>query len=324
MHITSDCSYSARRASDEEGPRSVPRDSENAYDDGRQVLIVGRPLNERAHVRTEKPRHTPLVRRLAAELRVELADVVGTGLGGRVAKRDVMQAAERGPARRAMTVSHSHPVRTLGRGESLIAAVEVDVTDVLALRESLKLSLAGIERSENALMPFLARAAIDALQGNQALNTTVQRTTGAGAPSSRCDVAITVDTPLGSLAPVLRDAGVLSVPGLARRIADLTERARKGRLAEDEHAAASFTITARDDVLFEAPTIQPPQVATLSFGAVLRRAAVIDHPELGEVIAVRRMVMVALRVDERVVDGSLASRFLRDIKKSLESPRFDV
>lgn len=239
-----------------------------------------------------------------------------------MAKRDVIHAAEGAAASRAQNTSTVQPVRSISRADGLISAIEVDVTDVLDQNErGQNASASGRAR---ALLPFVTRAALDGIQRGPALNATVSPTTGQVVHNATCNLAITVDTAEGPVAGVLRNANVLSVPGLERRIADLSQRARQRRLSVDELTAATFAITGGRDVLFEAPPIRPPQAATLGVGSAVRRAAVLDHPELGEVIAVRWMVMVAVRFDERAVDGALAASFLQGIKSTLERARFDL
>jgi pyruvate dehydrogenase E2 component (dihydrolipoamide acetyltransferase) len=127
--------------------------------------------------------------------------------------------------------------------------------------------------------------------------------------------------------PVIRDAGRLSVGGLAHAIADVAERTRANRISPDELSGGTFTVTNTGSrgALFDAPIINQPQVAILGTGAVVRRpVVVIDSAAGSEGIAIRSMVYLALTYDHRLVDGAVAARFLVAIRSRLEDGRFEV
>ena len=130
------------------------------------------------------------------------------------------------------------------------------------------------------------------------------------------NVAIAVDTEKGLLTPVIKNAGDLNVAGLARKIADVAERTRANKIGPDELSGGTFTLTNTGSrgALFDTPIINQPQVAILGTGTVVKRPVVIDDPNLGETIAVRQMVYLALTYDHRLVDGADAARFLSDVK----------
>ena len=142
----------------------------------------------------------------------------------------------------------------------------------------------------------------------------------------RENLAFAVDTEKGLITPVIRDAGDLSVAGLAKKIADVAERTRTNKIGPDELSGGTFTITNLGSfgALWDTPIINKPQVAILGPGAVVKRPVVIDDPDLGETIAVRHMVYLALTYDHRLVDGADAGRFLADVKKRLEAGQFEV
>jgi 2-oxoglutarate dehydrogenase E2 component (dihydrolipoamide succinyltransferase) len=140
------------------------------------------------------------------------------------------------------------------------------------------------------------------------------------------NLAIAVDTEKGLLTPVIKDAGDLSIAGLARKIVDIAARTRSNKIGPDELAGGTFTLTNTGSrgALFDTPILNQPQVAILGTGTVVKRPVVIDDPNLGETIAVRRMMYLALTYDHRLVDGADAARFLTDVKARLEAAQFEV
>jgi 2-oxoglutarate dehydrogenase E2 component (dihydrolipoamide succinyltransferase) len=125
---------------------------------------------------------------------------------------------------------------------------------------------------------------------------------------------------------VIHNAGDLNLAGLAKRIADLAERARSNKLTPDEISGGTFTLTNTGSrgALFDTPIFTPPQVGILGTGAVVKRAVVVDDPDLGELILPRSMVYLALSYDHRLVDGADAARFLGTIKDRLEGGNFEA
>jgi pyruvate dehydrogenase E2 component (dihydrolipoamide acetyltransferase) len=134
-----------------------------------------------------------------------------------------------------------------------------------------------------------------------------------------------VDTERGLIVPVIHNAGDLNLGGLAKRIADLAERARSNKLTPDEISGGTFTLTNTGSrgALFDTPIFTPPQVGILGTGAVVKRAVVVEDPQLGELILPRSMAYFALSYDHRLVDGADAARFLATIKERLEAGNFE-
>src|SRR5207237_6587556 len=134
-------------------------------------------------------------------------------------------------------------------------------------------------------------------------------------------LGIAVDTERGLMVPVIQNAGDLNIGGLARKIGDLANRTRSGQVAPDELAGGTFTLTNTGSrgALFDTPIINQPQVAILGTGAVVKRAVVVSDEDLGETVAVRSMVYLALSYDHRIVDGADAARFLMTMKERLEA-----
>ncbi|WP_435769537.1 2-oxoglutarate dehydrogenase, E2 component, dihydrolipoamide succinyltransferase [Nocardioides sp. SYSU DS0651] len=308
---------------------------------------------------------TPLVRKLASQHGVDLAQVQGSGVGGRIRKQDVLDAASAQKASASSTPAASGGQASAASGGSAAAApssspsplrgqtvplsrlrkiiaqrmveslqvsaqltqvVEVDVTNVARLRESVKEEFAAREGVKLSYLPFFAKAAIDALKSHPALNATIDTEKGEVTYYDRENVAFAVDTEKGLLTPVVKDAGDLSVSGLAKKIADVAQRTRTNKIGPDELSGGTFTITNLGSVgaLWDTPIINQPQVAILGPGAVVKRPVVIDDPDLGETIAVRHMVHLALTYDHRLVDGADAGRFLQDVKRRLEAAQFEV
>jgi 2-oxoglutarate dehydrogenase E2 component (dihydrolipoamide succinyltransferase) len=311
---------------------------------------------------------TPLVRKMAAQHGVDLASIVGTGVGGRIRKQDVLDAAQqqgkdtaptqpaaaaaaaaqpataasapqapgapvpsplRGktePMTRLRKVIAQRMVESLHVSAQLTTVVEVDVTAISRMRDAVKADFAAREGVKLSFMPFFAKAAIDALKAHPSLNAAIDTEKGEVTYFDVENLAIAVDTERGLLTPVIKEAGDLSIAGLARKIADVAERTRTNKITPDELSGGTFTLTNTGSrgALFDTPIINQPQVAILGTGAVVKRPVVIDDPNLGETIAVRQMVYLALTYDHRLVDGADAARFLTEVKARLETGTFDV
>jgi 2-oxoglutarate dehydrogenase E2 component (dihydrolipoamide succinyltransferase) len=280
--------------------------------------------------------------------------VTGSGVGGRIRKQDVLDAAAkqaapaaapaasapaapapatpsplRGktePVSRLRKIIAQRMVESLQTSAQLTQVVEVDVTNVARLRESVKAEFLAREGVKLTYLPFFAKAAIDALKAHPSLNATIDTDKGEITYHDRENVAFAVDTEKGLITPVVKDAGDLSVSGLAKKIADVAQRTRTNKIGPDELSGGTFTITNLGSVgaLWDTPIINQPQVAILGPGTVVKRPVVIDDPHLGETIAVRHMVYLALTYDHRLVDGADAGRFLQEVKKRLEAGQFEV
>jgi 2-oxoglutarate dehydrogenase E2 component (dihydrolipoamide succinyltransferase) len=298
---------------------------------------------------------TPLVRKLASDLGVNLANVKGTGIGGRIRREDVEAArpvaiasasgtsavASSPSAPRTTTVAVS-PLRgttvTMSRLRKVIAArmveslqvsaqlttvVEVDVTKISRLRDRAKASFEAREGVKLSYLPFFSVAVCEALKQHPVLNSSVEgdQITYHGAEH----LGIAVDTERGLLVPVIANAGDLNMGGVARKIADLAARTRDNKVTPDELGGGTFTLTNTGSrgALFDTPIISQPQVAILGLGAVVKRPMVVKGDDGGESIAIRSMVYLALSYDHRVVDGADAARFLVTLKDRLEGGAFE-
>jgi len=297
---------------------------------------------------------TPLVRKLASELGVNLAQVTGTGIGGRIRREDVealarpaapvaasaaVAATPSAPRPAVVAVS---PLRgttvTMSRLRKVIAArmveslqvsaqlttvIEVDVTKIARLRDRSKASFEAREGVKLSFLPFFAVAVCEALKQHPVLNSSVEgdQITYHGAEH----LGVAVDTERGLLVPVIANAGDLNMGGIARKIADLAARTRDNKVTPDELGGGTFTLTNTGSrgALFDTPIINQPQVAILGLGAVVKRPMVVRGEDGGETIAIRSMVYLGLSYDHRVVDGADAARFLVTLKERLEGGAFE-
>jgi pyruvate dehydrogenase E2 component (dihydrolipoamide acetyltransferase) len=215
-------------------------------------------------------------------------------------------------------------VESLQVSAQLTATVEVDLTAISQIRAKVKDDFKKREGATLSYLPFISKAAIEALKVYPRVNATID--TGARTityPDAE-HLGIAVDTEKGLLVPVIKDAGDLSVGGLAKRIADLAARTRQNKVTPDELVGGTFTITnyGSAGTLMDTPIINQPQVAILGTGALVKRPVVTSDPRLGQVIAIRDMMYLSLSYDHRLVDGAEAARFLSTLKARLEEGDF--
>jgi 2-oxoglutarate dehydrogenase E2 component (dihydrolipoamide succinyltransferase) len=303
---------------------------------------------------------TPIVRKLAAEKNVDLRQIKGTGVGGRIRKEDILAAAmptltvdspvatsapataPHSPSPKPSSPLTVSPLRgttvTMSRLRKVIASrmmeslqgsaqlttvVEVDITKIARLRERAKAAFESREGVKLTFLPFFAIALCEALKAHPVLNSSVSgdQITYHGAEH----LGIAVDTERGLLVPVIRDAGDLNMGALTRKISEVALRTRENQISPDELGGGTFTLTNTGSrgALFDTPIINQPQVAILGLGAVVKRPMVVKGEDGGETIAIRSMVYLALSYDHRVVDGADAARFLSTLKERLEEGRFE-
>ena len=296
---------------------------------------------------------TPLVRKLASELGINLSQVKGTGIGGRIRREDVEALARPAAPVASVAVASTpsaakpavvavSPLRgttvTMSRLRKVIAArmveslqvsaqlttvVEVDVTKIARLRDRAKASFDSREGVKLSFLPFFAVAVCEALKQHPVLNSSVEgdQITYHGTEH----LGIAVDTERGLLVPVIANAGDLNMGGIARKISDLAARTRDNKVTPDELGGGTFTLTNTGSrgALFDTPIINQPQVAILGLGAIVKRPMVVRGEDGGETMAIRSMVYLALSYDHRVVDGADAARFLLTLKERLEGGAFE-
>jgi pyruvate dehydrogenase E2 component (dihydrolipoamide acetyltransferase) len=216
-------------------------------------------------------------------------------------------------------------VESLQTSAQLTTVVEADITEIARLRETAKADFEAREGVKLSFLPFFALAVVEALKIHPKLNAVIDTEAGQVTYHDAEHLGVAVDTERGLMVPVIRNAGDLNIGGLARKIADLAKRTRAGQVSPDDLAGGTFTLTNTGSrgALFDTPIINQPQVAILGTGAVVKRPVVMEDPALGEVVAVRSMVYLALTYDHRLVDGADAARFLATVKDRLEEGAFE-
>ena len=300
---------------------------------------------------------TPIVRKLARDLGVDLATVSGTGVGGRVRREDVEAAAAAARAAaatpaptapttaapRVQTVREPSPLRgttekmsrlrqtiarrmveSLQTAAQLTTIIEVDVTKVVALRARSKDAFLTTHGTKLTFLPFFVKAATEALAYHPKINATINDKEVTYFDHEH--VGIAVDTPRGLLVPVIKNAGEKDIPGIATSINDLAARTRDAKIGPDELSGSTFTVTntGSGGALFDTPVLNMPETAIMGVGTIVKRPVVMKGDDGADVIAIRSMVYLSLSYDHRLVDGADASRFLMDVKKRLEAGAFEA
>ena len=293
---------------------------------------------------------SPVVRRMADEHHVDLEQVEGHGVGGRIRKKDLIAHLEqaetapkeprklhtespyvpdspapavaangygrREPMTRMRKTIAEHMVRSIQTAAHCTTIVEVDFSAVARRRAELKPAFA--ERGVPlTYLAFVARAVVEALEEHPALNASVDGDDIVLHPDVNLGIAVSLDA--GLIVPVIPKAQRLSLEGIAAAIADVAGRARDGMLEPDEVQGGTFTITnpGQFGAVLATPIINQPQVAILDLEAIVKRAVVLESPE-GDSIAIRPMGFLPMSWDHRALDGAEAARFLGAVKSRLE------
>jgi pyruvate dehydrogenase E2 component (dihydrolipoamide acetyltransferase) len=301
----------------------------------------------------DKIRSSPLVRRIAREHNVDLAQVPGTGAGGRISKRDIQAAVESGTApaapprpavpppsaapsaaletgvpREKMYFGHyevqpmssmrqkiaEHMVMSKRVSPHVYSIEEANVSGIVDLRAKMKEQFEKEGGTKLSYMPFFIRAAVEALRAFPTVNASVDGTNIV--LHKECNIGVAVSLDWGLIVPVIKNAEEKNFLGLARILNDLAERARSKKLKPDEVSESTFSITNPGIFggLMGLPVINQPNVAILGLGTIEKRPVVID-----DAIGIRSMVYLTLSYDHRVVDGAVAHQFMGHIKKTLEN-----
>ena len=317
-----------------------------------QPVAEGKPAPAQEE-EAEETRSSPLVRKIAREHGVSLAQVTGTGLGGRITKQDIMQfieslesaqpASAPAPAPPAFAAPVPRPAAPapypgdlvpMSNMRKLIAKhmiesrrtsahvhcmYEVDFTRIVNLRNQHK---AGFEQRHGArltFMPFFVRAAVMALQQWPIVNASIE---GENIRYHRyINVGIAVALDWGLIVPVLKNAGDLNFLGLQRGITDLGERARNKRLKPEDVEGSTFTVTnpGQFGAVFGLPIINQPNSAIMGVGGITKMPLVVTDKDGNDSIAIRSVVHLTLGYDHRLIDGAVADQFMAQVKKNLET-----
>jgi pyruvate dehydrogenase E2 component (dihydrolipoamide acetyltransferase) len=295
-----------------------------------------------------RTKSTPLVRKIAAEHRVDISRIPGSGYAGRVTKQDILGYIEKAPAAapphaarptlpgaiehpsvepwpgdrvepwsKIRKITADHMVMSRRVSAHVASFFEVDFTRIAQLRGKAKHTYA--ERGVNlTFLAFIVKACAENLRKHPIVNAAVSgdSTIYRGA----VNIGIAVALEWGLIVPVIRNADELALIGIARAINDLGERARTKKLSPDDIQRGTFTITNPGGFGPYAgiPIINQPQVAILGVGAIEKRPKVVTAADGTDSIAIRTMGMLTMSYDHRVVDGADADRFLADVKKLLQ------
>jgi 2-oxoglutarate dehydrogenase E2 component (dihydrolipoamide succinyltransferase) len=257
-------------------------------------------------VTAARHRHSPRVRRLAAEVGVGLSSVDGTGPGGRVTTADV---------RRAKVAADDASALPTGSGTAqpataaLTSVVEVDVSAIV-----------GHDQGDLPLAAYVAKATVEALRQHPRLNTPVGTD---GSTDATVHLGLAVDSGRGTVVSVVPDAGDLNLQGLARRLAELVDRAHTGSSRTDDLPGGTFTLAdaGSHGALWDTPPLAPGQAAALGLGSVVERPVVVRRPDGERVVAIRSMAYLVLARDPQLADAAESGRFLKSVKDRLEAGR---
>ena len=300
------------------------------------------------------PRYSPVVSRIAAEHGIDLAQVEGTGRGGRVRKQDVMAFIANGggadgeepplhiespyrpdpepqklPPKSAAAAAvpagayEPPPAQSMSRmrrliGEGMKRSLDTAATCTTWAECDMSAVEAARKRGPQKLtaLPFVARAAIDALREFPLLNAWLEDDRHTVHESVNLGIAVSLGEE-GLIVPVIRDAQDLSVEGLAKRIRELARAARDRTLTPDDIQGATFTITnpGQYGSIMATPVINQPQVAILDLEAIVKRVVVVGEDQM----AIRPMTILGMSWDHRALDGALAAQFLTAIRRRLEA-----
>jgi pyruvate dehydrogenase E2 component (dihydrolipoyllysine-residue acetyltransferase) len=317
------------------------------------VATLDIPRGELSRDELRRQRSSPLVRKIAREHNVDISQITGSGISGRVTKHDILKflehprpampatahapasapAAARGgttpivhvPAYNTgdavelvpMSVMRKkiaeHMVTSVHTSAHVYSVFEVDFTQVSKIRAAKKDEY---ERAGTKLtfLSFIAKATVDALRAAPILNTSIDGETIVYKKDVNVGIAVALDW--GLIVPVIKHADEKNLLGLSRAIADLAARARAKKLKPEEVQGGTFTITnpGTFGAQFGMPIINQPQVAILGVGAIEKRAVVID-----DAIAIRPRAYLTLGYDHRLIDGAVADQFMSLIKQTIEN-----
>jgi pyruvate dehydrogenase E2 component (dihydrolipoamide acetyltransferase) len=273
---------------------------------------------------------TPVVRKLAKELGIDLGAVHGSGPGGRITEEDVRRAAaqdapaaipgestseERIPFKGRRRVIARKMVASKTRVPHALLVDEADVSGMLAERTRIRETgeWAGVRIT---VLPFIMKAVAGALRQHPALNASLDEDREEIVLKKKVDVGMAVDSEDGLVVPVVRNADAKSVIELAGEIERLSQAAREGTLAPGDLAGGTFTVSSVGSIggLFSYPIINVPEAAVLAAHKIVTRPVVRD----GEIVP-REMMYLSLSFDHRIVDGGEATRFLNEVVRRIEA-----
>ena len=296
------------------------------------------------HGANGRQKSSPLVRRIAKEHNVDLGQIEGTGIAGRVTKNDILGYLDRGgpspgvqaPASPATSIQPSvpsgeqippevvpmsvmrkriaeHMILSRRTSAHVYSVFEVNYSKVDEIRKARRADYEqrGVKLTFTS---FIANVAIDCLRRHRVINASIDGDNILYKREINLGIAVALEN--GLIVPVVKRADELNVLGLSRAIADVADRARTKRLNPEEVHGGTFTITNPGNfgAQFGLPIINQPQVAILGVGTIEKRPVVID-----DMIGIRLMGYLTLGYDHRLVDGAVADQFMADVKKGIET-----
>ncbi|HEY4902674.1 MAG TPA: 2-oxoglutarate dehydrogenase, E2 component, dihydrolipoamide succinyltransferase [Candidatus Sulfotelmatobacter sp.] len=333
---------------------AAPAKKEEKKEEQKAAAVSPAPATTVSEGEDEETRSSPLVRKIAREHGVNLSQLSGTGLGGRITKQDITSFIEKQPAAPTSSTSAAPPpaapasssvpppapvtypgdlvpmtnmrkiiaqrmIESRRTSAHVHCMYEVDFTRIVNLRAKHK---SGFEQRHGVrltFMPFFVRAAIIALQQWPIINASLE---GDNIRYHRhINVGIAVALDWGLIVPVLKNAGDLNFLGLQRGITDLGERARTKKLKPDDVEGSTFTVTnpGQFGAVFGLPIINQPNSAVLGVGGITKQPMVITDKDGSDSIAIRSVVHLTLGYDHRLIDGAVADQFMALVKKTMET-----
>ncbi|MBC7790693.1 MAG: 2-oxo acid dehydrogenase subunit E2 [Anaerolineae bacterium] len=309
----------------------------------------GSSLEERLRTRS-----SPLVRKIAAEHGIEIAAMPGSGIAGRVTKKDILSFIESGgaalvtgdssassvhatapsthgplpkpwpgdsvePMSKMRALISEHMVGSRRTSAHVTSFMEIDFTRVSRIRAKNRAAFEAASGQKLTYMPFIIKSVVDGLKQFPVMNASVAGTNVIYRKQFNIGVAVALDW--GLIVPVIRGADDLSLSGITRALNDLADRARVKKLDPREVQDGTFTITNPGvfGSLMGTPIINQPQVAILGVGAIEKRPKVISGADGEDTIAIRTCAYFSISFDHRIIDGAIADQFLAFVKKTIET-----
>jgi 2-oxoglutarate dehydrogenase E2 component (dihydrolipoamide succinyltransferase) len=299
-----------------------------------------------------RTKSSPLVRKIAAEHGVNIASLQGSGIAGRVTKRDILGFIESGarapapqtgvraggpsgghalpppepwpgdvvePMSKMRALISEHMVASRHTSAHVTSFFEIDFTRVARIRAKKRAEFEAATGQKLTYMPFIIKAVTEGIKAFPIMNSSVAGTNVIYRKQINIGVAVALDW--GLIVPVIKHADDLSLSGITRALNDLAARARAKKLSPEEVQEGTFTITNPGvfGSLMGSPIINQPQVAILGVGAIEKRPKVLTGPDGEDTIAIRTCAYFSISFDHRVIDGAVADQFLAFVKKTIES-----
>jgi pyruvate dehydrogenase E2 component (dihydrolipoamide acetyltransferase) len=332
-------------------PQATPAPATSRQQPPAPAIAASHTGNGNSFEERVRTKSSPLVRKIAAEHGVNIAALQGSGVAGRVTKRDIVGFIESGAPIPAMPATrsgrpaggHSLPVPQAWPGdvvepmskmralisEHMVASrhtsahvtsfIEIDFTRVARIRAKKRAEFEAATGQKLTYMPFIIKAVTQGLQAFPIMNSSVAETNVIYRKQINIGVAVALDW--GLIVPVIKQADNLSLQGITRALNDVAARARAKKLSPEEVQEGTFTITNPGvfGSLMGTPIINQPQVAILGVGAIEKRPKVLPGVDGEDTIAIRTCAYFSISFDHRVIDGAVADQFLAFVKKTIET-----